>query len=59
MTAHAPAQTIVITGSVKGIGYGLAQAFLERGQVAALSLRALSQVRFCPEAGNRNHRSGI
>lgn len=39
MTAHAPAKTIVITGSVKGIGYGLAQAFLERGQNVVISGR--------------------
>ncbi len=39
MTAHVPTKTIVITGSVKGIGYGLAQAFLERGQNVVISGR--------------------
>jgi NAD(P)-dependent dehydrogenase (short-subunit alcohol dehydrogenase family) len=39
-----PMKTIVITGSTRGIGYGLAQAFLARGQAVVISGRTAEAV---------------
>jgi NAD(P)-dependent dehydrogenase (short-subunit alcohol dehydrogenase family) len=48
-------QTIVITGSTRGIGHGLAHAFLERGCAVAISGRTETGVQRAIEALSAQH----
>ena len=48
-------KTIVITGSTRGIGYGLADAFLERGCVVGISGRTAPNVERAIETLSAKH----